>query len=83
MLAFARFVLVLAAALSCARAKHVGSEAAWELFPFGSRDVSVVQVEVVGPYLLAALHGPRIDLRFLAPATPVCGRVLAPEARLT
>jgi hypothetical protein len=75
--------LVILALLGCARTREVGGDAAWELWPFGSRDVSVVQVEVVGPYLLVSLHGRRIHLSFFAPATPVCGRVLAPEARLT
>ncbi len=66
--------------VACAKTKEVGRDIAHELNPVAASDVTVVQVGRRGPYLLAAVHGPRIDLNFLAPTTPVCARILAPEA---
>jgi hypothetical protein len=77
-----RLCVVSAALLlvACAKTKEVGKDIAHELNPVAASDVTVVQVESRGPYLLAVVHGPRIDLNFVAPATPVCARILAPEA---
>jgi hypothetical protein len=75
--------LALLVILGCAKTKEVGKEAFWELSPVASRGVSVVQVETQGPYLLADLEGLGSERRFIAPATEVCARVLAPDAAVT
>jgi hypothetical protein len=75
--------LALLVVLGCAKTKDVGKKAFWELSPVASRGVSVVQVETEGPYLLADLRGMGSERRFIAPATEICERVLAPEAAVT
>jgi hypothetical protein len=77
----AGFALLLA--LGCAQTKELGRKAAWEFVPVGSRDVTVTQVQVHGPYLLAAMRGEAGDVDFLAPATEACARLLKAEAGLT
>ena len=49
--------LALLVMLGCAKAKDLGKEAFWKFSPVASRGVSVVQVEAMGPYLLAELRG--------------------------
>ncbi len=48
--------------------------------PVGVQDAQVVRMDRTGPYLLAELKGPRLELRFLAPTSEVCLAVLRVEA---
>lgn len=75
--------LALLVILGCAKTAEVGKEAFWELSPIASRGVSVLRVEAEGPYLLADLAVVAGERRFIAPASEVCARVLAPATTLT
>jgi hypothetical protein len=71
--------LFAALALGCESARRAGETAAFRLNPFGSTDVYVAAVEPRGSYLFAHVRGRQLDLRFAAPYTETCARVLGAE----
>jgi len=72
----------IAAIFACAQARDIGGDVAHVLNPFSGTEVTVQSVAVLGPYLLFEIGSRRENLRLIAPASPACGALLRPEARV-